>query len=225
MSQYPSPPEYAPTPPSTQRGIYQIVLGAIALGLGLLAGYYGLNYLTSSPELHGSVVEPPRQMGDFTLTAHNGEQVSLSDFQGQVVLLYYGYTFCPDVCPATLADLNQAVDSLGSSKDEVQVLMVTVDPERDTVDKLAEYLGFFDPSFLGLTGTVEEIRAATAPYGIEFAKQEVEGSSGYLMDHTAAVLVLDREGFLRVLYPYGIPSEDIAVDLTVLTKEGRGFFN
>lgn len=203
----------------------QLIFGALALALGLTAGYFGLRMFSAPPALHGTVMEEPSQLSDFTLTGHTGERVSLTDYRGQVVLLYYGYTFCPDVCPTTLAEIKQAWAALEGQADDVQVLMVTVDPERDTVEKLAEYMGFFGSGFLGLTGSEAEITAATAPYGIYFEKQEVEGASGYLVDHTAAVLVVDREGFLRILYPYGVPSEDMAADLEILLDEGRGWFN
>ncbi|MDJ0756270.1 MAG: SCO family protein [Ardenticatenaceae bacterium] len=225
MSDVTTPSEVETTSNPTRKRILQLIVGALALALGLYVGWLGMRLFAAPPEFNGMVIQSPEQLSDFTLTAHTGETVNLYDYRGQVVLLYYGYTFCPDICPATMAELKTARASLGNQADDVQVIMVTVDPERDTAEKLAEYMAFFDPTFLGLTGTDEEIMAATAPYGIFYQKQEVEGSSGYLMDHTAAVLVIDREGYLRMLYPFGVTGEDIGSDLEILVREGQGLFN
>jgi protein SCO1/2 len=167
---------------------------------------------------HGMVLQSPEPAANFTLTSHLGQPVSLSDFKGQLVLLYFGYTTCPDVCPTTLAELKQARQLLGKRSDEVQVLMVTVDPERDTVPVLADYMTHFDPSFIGLTGTPEEIAEIATYYGVFYERKESESALGYLVDHTATVMVVDRDGYLRMIYPYGTKFEDITADLDYMLK-------
>ncbi|RME86098.1 MAG: SCO family protein [Caldilineae bacterium] len=165
------------------------------------------------------VMQTSEQNNDFTLTAHTGERVSLADFRGKYVILYFGYTFCPDVCPTTMAQLAQAMKLLDAPKAErVQVLFVSVDPERDTPERLAQYVPAFDPTFIGLTGTPDEIAAAATPMGIYYAKNEVGGASGYLVDHTASVMVLDEEGRVRLIWPYGTTAAEMAEDLDHLLR-------
>jgi len=167
---------------------------------------------------HGMVTQSPQPAPDFTLTSHMGQPVSLSDFSGQLVLLYFGYATCPDVCPTTLAELHRARLALGKSADQVQVLMITVDPERDTVAVLADYIPHFDPTFIGLTGTPDQIAEVATYYGIFYERQESDSALGYLVDHTATVMLIDRQGYLRVVFPFGTSAEDIAADLAYMLK-------
>lgn len=161
---------------------------------------------------HGQVLQSPDPV-DFTLTAHTGERVKLSDFRGKYVLIYFGYTYCPDVCPTTLAHVNQALSLLDDKAEDVQFLMVSVDPERDTPAKLAQYVGAFNPTFIGLTGSEHDVSQAATPFGVYFAKQEVEGKSDYLVDHTATTMVVDPEGRVKLVWPYNVSSEFMADDL------------
>jgi len=160
----------------------------------------------------GTVIQSPEPSFDFTLESASGP-VSLSDFQGKVVVLYFGYTFCPDVCPTTMTDLAKAMQLLGKKADDVQVVMVSVDPERDTPEKLEEYVHAFYPTFVGLTGTPEQIAEAAARYGVYYAKHEGSDASGYLIDHTATVMVLNAEGRLKLLESFGTTPEQMARDL------------
>ncbi len=166
----------------------------------------------------GVVLQTDKPAADFTLTASTGQPASLSDFRGKWVVLYFGYTFCPDVCPTTLARINAALNQIGDKAKDVQVLMVSVDPERDTPERLATYLGAFNPSFLGLTGTVDQVTQAATPFGIYFAKQDVEGASGYLMDHTASVTLVDPEGRTRLVWLTDSTPEGMASDLNYLIR-------
>lgn len=170
------------------------------------------------PSFHGVLIQSPQPVSDFALTSHSGEEVHLKDFRGQVVLIYFGYTFCPDACPATMNELKTMREELGDRADRVQVLMVTVDPERDTPEALAEYLGHFDDAFLGLTGTEEQILAAATPLGVYYSKSEGSAATGYLVDHTTSLVAVDQDGYLRLIYSHGTPGEDIAEDMRYLTR-------
>ncbi len=161
---------------------------------------------------------PAGEAQDFTLVGQGGQTIRLSDFRGKLVALYYGYTFCPDVCPTTLAELGQAMKQLGAQADEVQVILVTVDPERDTPDRLAEYVSYFDPSFIGLSGTLDQVAAAAKAFDIYYLKHEGTAASGYLVDHTASLRLLDREGRLRLIWPYGTSGDKIARDIKHLLR-------
>ncbi len=171
------------------------------------------------PELHGVVLQSPQRAADFTLTASTGEPLSLSDLRGQHVLLYFGYTFCPDVCPTTLADLRMMAQDLGEkTMEDVQVVMVSVDPERDTPERLAQYMSFFDRTFIGMTGPLEDIDAAATQFGVYYEHNRVEGASEYLVDHTSTVTLIDDDGYVRMVFPYGTPGEDIAADLRYMMR-------
>jgi len=186
--------------------------------LGLLAGlaavallWFGYNRLRPYT-FHGSVMQSPNPAPEFTLQGVDGP-VSLSDFRGQTVLLFFGYSFCPDVCPTTMSDLAKAMTLLGSRADRYQVIMISVDPERDTPEKIAAYARHFDERFLGLSGSPQEVAQVATLYGIYYQKQEGSAASGYLVDHTATVMVIDRRGYLKLLLPFGTAPEDIAADL------------
>jgi protein SCO1/2 len=191
-------------------------IGLVLLGAILLVALGGCGRKPYS--YHGEVVEPPAPAADFTLTGPDGKTVSLSDFRGKVVALYFGYTFCPDVCPTTMAALAQAMRDLGAKADDVQVVMVTVDPERDTPDKLNTYVTAFDPRFIGLSGTPDEIARAAQPFGVVYKKHAGSSATNYLVDHTASTTVIDRDGRVRLIWPYGTPSDELAADLDHLLQ-------
>jgi len=167
-------------------------------------------------EFGGAVYEEPQAVPDFTLSAANGQSVSLSDFRGQYVFIYFGYTFCPDLCPDTLAKLARVHQQLGDEAGQVQVVMISVDPERDTPERLAEYVAAFDDSFVGLTGSPAEIDAAGAAFGLYYEKHEGTAATGYLIDHTARTYLLDPDGRILVAYPYDATDDAIEADLHYL---------
>lgn len=183
-------------------GVVAVILVGVWVGVRTLRPY----------AFHGTIIQSPEPAPDFTLRSASGP-VSVSDFRGDVVVLFFGYTFCPDVCPTTLADLAGAMRNLGDEADEVQVVFVSVDPARDTPERLAQYVTSFDPRFIGVTGTEDEIAAVAAVYGIFYEKHEGTPASGYLIDHTATAMVIDREGRLKLVLPFGIGPQDIAADL------------
>jgi len=191
----------------------KIVLAVIVMLIGLTAGVYFFRPHTFS----GTVIQSPEPSFDFTLTSSKGE-VSLSDFRGKLVVLYFGYTFCPDICPATLANIGQALRNMGSKADDVQVIMISVDPERDTPEKLAEYVAHFYPTFIGVTGTEEQLAEVASLYGIFYQKVQGSEATNYLVDHTATTLVIDREGYLKLVLPFGVTIDEIAGDLKYMLR-------
>jgi protein SCO1/2 len=155
---------------------------------------------------------------DFSLTDQNGQRRSLKDFRGKVVVLFFGYTQCPDVCPTTMAELAQTRKLLGADGERVQVLFVTVDPERDTPQVLKGYMANFDPSFLALRGTSEELAAMAKDYKVYFKKVEGKTPTSYSMDHSAASYVYDPQGQLRLYTRYGGGAPALASDIRLLLK-------
>lgn len=156
----------------------------------------------------------------FTLADHNGQQRSLADFAGKVVVVFFGFTHCPDVCPTTLAELAAAVKKLGADGDKVQVLLVTVDPARDTAAVLAQYVSAFDPRFLGLRGSPEETAAVAREFKVIFQKVEGKQPENYTMDHSAGTYIFDTRGRIRLYVGYGQGPEVFAHDIAQLLKQG-----
>jgi protein SCO1/2 len=165
----------------------------------------------------GSVLEDPVAVPDFTLTDQSGQPFRLSDQRGKVVLLFFGYTSCPDVCPTTLGTWRKAHEGLGNDAGQVRFVFVTVDPERDTPERLAMHVQAFNPDFLGLTGTPEELEAVYDVFGVIHEKDTSSGSAlGYLVNHTATTFVLDTEGLWRLRETYGTEAEDLVHDIQQL---------
>ena len=149
--------------------------------------------------------------GPFTLTDQDGGRRSLSDFRGKLVLLYFGFTYCPDVCPTDLMAVGNLVRSLGPEGDQLQPVFVTLDPERDTRDILRAYATSFHPRFISLSGTEDEIRRVATSYKVFFEKVRPPGTGTYFIDHSAYVFLLDRDGRFITLFPPGTPQERMAV--------------
>ncbi len=207
--------------PATRSRRWQI-FGLAFLGGLILIGGLALATWALAPrqiQFHGTVVNSTRPATDFTLTTAGGRRVSLSDFRGKVVLLFFGFRFCPDICPTTLFEMKQALQALGPDADRVQVLMVTIDPERDTPDLIHEHVSRYDPRFIGLSGMPDEIAAAATPFGIYYAREPGSANTEYLMTHTASVTVVDQNGYVRVIYPFGTPSADVAADIKALLDQ------
>lgn len=153
---------------------------------------------------------------DFRLTDHNGRDRTLADFRGNIVAIFFGYTHCPDVCPTTLSDFALALRELGESGKRVQVLFVTVDPDRDTPELLAKYVPSFNPGFLGMYTDPVSLTALAKDFKVVYQKNTTSGTKSYLIDHTAGTYVFDANGQLRLLVPYGTGPKDIAHDLRML---------
>ena len=153
---------------------------------------------------------------DFSLTDHNGQTRTLADFRGKLVALFFGYTHCPDVCPTTMADLAAAIKLLGPDANKVQVLFVTVDPERDTPELLKQYVPAFNPTFLGLRPTPAQLKLLATEYKVVYQKNPGRDKGNYLMDHSAGTYIYDTQGRLRLLMPYGSSAQIIARDFASL---------
>ena len=154
----------------------------------------------------------------LALTAHDGKPRTLADFSGKVVVLNFGFTKCPDVCPTTLAELAQAVGKLGHDAGRVQVLFVTLDPARDTREVLSRYVPAFDPGFLGLYGDAEATQRVAKEFKIFFEKRPGATPDAYTIDHSAQVFVIDQQGRLRLFVRHDRIGEDLAEDLRTLLK-------
>ena len=163
---------------------------------------------------HASDVSFRFEQADFHLTDHNGKPRTLADFRGKVTALFFGYTHCPDVCPTTLADLAQAMNTLGKDAERVQVLFVTVDPERDNPEMLGLYVPAFDSSFLALYGDEQATQQVASAFAVTYQKQQT--TSGYSVDHSAGTFLIDPKGRVRLLAPYGQRSEWLAEDIRML---------
>lgn len=189
----------------------KIALPALVVVLALFLGACG------TPSFRGSVLDPPVAVPDFQLQDEHGQPFRLSDQQGRVVLLFFGYTSCPDVCPTTLASWRQVHEALGADAERVRFVFVTVDPERDTTERLALHVDAFHPDIIGLTGSQEELKAVYEIFDVFY---EVDTSSqsalGYLVSHTATTFVIDPEGQWRLRESYGTLVEDLVHDIQQL---------
>lgn len=163
--------------------------------------------------------EPFPTAPDFSLTDADGSIQRLSDYRGRIILLFFGYMYCPDVCPATLAELKLAVEQLKGDADQVQVIFISVDPQRDTSEAVQGYVERFNPSFLGLSGAQDELEPVWDGYGV--FREVVDGTSptNYIINHTARVTLIDQEGNMRLTYGFQTPPDDIAHDIRILLRE------
>ena len=154
---------------------------------------------------------------EFTMESTVGEPLSLSRFQGRLVLIYFGYTSCPDICPTTLMVIKQAVQELRDSGEVVQLLFISVDPERDSVEQMKTYLEFFDPGFIGLWGKLDQIEIVVKKFGAFFIKNaETQSAVGYLMSHTGYVYLLDRQSRVRKLFSSKVVAKEIVETILLL---------
>ncbi|MEP0804998.1 MAG: SCO family protein [Chloroflexota bacterium] len=186
------------------------IVAAWAILFGAPARFRGTTY-----------AEPYPKAPDFLLLRHDGSAFRLSGMQGKTVLLFFGYTSCPDVCPTTLAELNQAMKQLGDDANRVQVVFVSVDPQRDTPERVQEYVNHFNPNFIGLSGTETALTKIWKDYGV--FREIVEGTSalGYIVNHTARVTLIDADGNLRISFSFETPVEDIVHDLKLILAEKK----
>lgn len=170
----------------------------------------------SSVSFQGTDVTGAPLGQDLSLTDHTGQPRTLDHFKGKVVAVFFGFAQCPDVCPTTLAELVQVKEALGDQADALQVVFVTVDPERDTPEVLKQYVTQFDPSFLALSGTVDEISRVAQSFRVFFAKVPNQDGSSYTMDHSAGLYLFDKTGQIRVFARHNAGVEALAHDIRQL---------
>ncbi|MBZ0310787.1 MAG: SCO family protein [Anaerolineae bacterium] len=167
--------------------------------------------------LRGSIISPPRDVGDFTLPSTTGEDFTLSEHGGKIIMVYFGYLTCPDVCPTTMADMKRAYEAVGAPKDKVMAIFITIDPERDSLDIMKKYVSAFNPDFIGLRPeSQEQLQDLQDRFGVLVKRREVDSALGYLLDHSASIRLLGPDGRVISEYPYGIPYEEVANDLQVM---------
>jgi protein SCO1/2 len=169
------------------------------------------------PALVAGVFSPPRAAPEFSLSGSDGAELKLSRFRGKLVILAFGFTSCPDVCPTTLSTLAAARKQLGDQGSEVQIVYITVDPETDDAARLRTYLHTFDSTFVGGTGTAEQLAAVREQYGIASARKP--SNTGTAFVHSSYTYLIDRTGSLRALMPYGHSPDDYAHDARILLKQ------
>lgn len=185
----------------------------IGVVLGLLLCLLGCGKQEEPEKFVGTDVSGAVLGGDLGLTDHTGRVRQLSEFRGKVVAMFFGYTHCPDICPTTLADLAKARKLLGKQGEDLQVLFITLDPERDSEQVLQRYVPSFDPSFIGLRGDPAATKKVAQDYKIFFARQESGSRAGYTVDHSGGVYLFDKQGKLRVYLNVGHKPQDLAHDI------------
>lgn len=189
--------------------LLRIALASI-VGLALAAGiaWWQVRHATHQVETTAAAIGGP-----FQLTDHTGKAVGDADYRGKHLLIYFGYTFCPDVCPTELSTMAAALDALGPLAERIQPLFVTIDPERDTVAHLADYVALFHPRLTGLTGTPEQVRAVARAYRVYAAKAPGGANEDYLMDHSSFVYLMGPDGKFVAVFPGGTGPEKMAADI------------
>lgn len=193
-----------------------LLIAAGVLAVLVLVGWLGLRWLQPYP-YSGTVMQAPTPAPSMEgLFLSDGTPVDVADFDGDLLLVYFGYTACPDVCPTTLAQVAAARRQLGEDAERVRVLLISVDPERDDLASLGEYVTAFDPDFLAATGTPADVERVASQYGIFFAKGDPVGDEGYSIDHTATLMGIDTEGHLRIVWPALLDVDRLAADLREL---------
>ncbi|HXV09318.1 MAG TPA: SCO family protein [Burkholderiales bacterium] len=206
------------------------LISVLALGLGIIAAVAGFNPGPGpKTQFTANDITGARWARSLELTDHTGRRRTLADFRGKVVLVFFGYTNCPDACPTALAEMAQVVRQLGPAGDEVQGLFITVDPERDTPEKLASYVPAFRSSFLGLRGSMSEIREVASEFKIYFQAQKArarEHSShgadhgSYMVDHSTGIYAFDRQGQVRLYFSANSRTVETMVnDIKVLLRQ------
>jgi protein SCO1/2 len=196
--------------PSAAALLASLLLAGVAAALSAPAG--------AAPALKAGVFEPPRAAPEFALRSGDGAELNLARYRGKVVLMSFGFTQCAAVCPITLATLAEARKGLGKAADAVQVIFVTVDPERDDAARMKAYAAAFDASFVGATGTPEALAAMRRNYGVTARKQATSDGS-YVMDHSSSIYLIDRTGKLRAQMPYGRSAGDFVHDVQLLLAQ------
>ena len=212
------------SPKSRRLLIFAVLITALGAGLAIGAWIQGRS--VSLEDINATVLEPPAKLDEFELITHLGSPFTLDSLQGKWTFMFFGYTHCPDICPTTMSTLTQMDKILLEQDAEVasQVVFVSVDPERDTIEKLSQYVPYFDPSYIGVTGNRANINRFTRKLGILHIRSGEEGSDDYLVNHSSSILLLNPDGSLRALFS-GLPhnAADLADNfLKIVQVSDRG---
>ena len=218
---------------STSGKSSNILRGAALLSavLALAAGYQLADYLLGKPPdlsgLHATVFSTPRDIQPFSLVDHTGNTFDNRSLEGRWSFVFFGYTHCPDVCPTTLSVLNSVARNLGDSKDRTQFVFISIDPGRDTPEKLGQFVAYFNGAFIGATGTDEAINGLTRQLGVLYARAaensgpDTTGTDNYLMDHSASVLLFDPDGRFHAVFTPPLAAADIVSDFKIISDAYR----
>ncbi|MEZ4671807.1 MAG: SCO family protein [Anaerolineae bacterium] len=205
---------------SVKLGYLLVLLIAVLVAVSACGTAGQAKNVFESSDLRGAVINPPRQLTDFTFASTTGDPFQLSQHHGQTILLYFGYRSCPDFCPTTFAELKQVYEKLNSPKDKLKIVFVTVDPDRDTVENLTPYTQAFNQDFIGLRDDGPALKTLMDEFGVVATKRQVGDSAlSYLIDHTASVFLIDENGDLRMQYLYGTDYRDIVHDLQIVLQQ------
>lgn len=197
-----------------------IVIALVALLVGIAGIYAAWQRFGAAHTFQGSVIEPALVAQDFALTGSDGTVFRLSEQRGRVVVIFFGYTNCPDFCPTTMAELRMLRDSLGPEFDQVSVVFITTDPQRDTPEVAAGFAAAFSPEFIGLSGSEEELLPVWQSFYVARSIVNVgEGDEGYLVEHSTRVIVVDKDGNFRMTFPYGLGVAAMENDIRYLIRE------
>lgn len=202
----------------SNKRVFLIATGVFAVAA--VALFFGFRIAQGNATFRGSAIEPSLRAADFMLTRTDGETFHLNDQQGRVVLLFFGYANCPDFCPTTLAEYKQIYAHLGDQAADVDFVFVTVDPDRDSPETIDQFVHAFEPSFIGLWGTAEELQPVWDAYWVGRQAQTVDESEvEYLVSHSTRIYVVDKDGNLRLTFPFGMTASDMTRDIRKLLAE------
>jgi protein SCO1/2 len=199
---------------ATRRWLWIGLAMAVVGGLVVAAAFVANGYV-----FRGSLIEPATPAADFQLTDQYGQPFHLFDQRGELVLIFFGYTNCPDVCPVTLVEYHRIRERLGDQAEKVHFVFITVDPERDTLERLSAHLANFDPAIVGLTGDPAVLADIWRAYGVAVEKRALDSAAGYAVDHTARIYLVDPGGNLRLIYPFDFDVDGIVSDIEHLLGE------
>lgn len=193
-------------------GIFFVSVAAVLLGAQIYA---------NNNSFRGSLIEPAPPAYEFAIEQADGSTYRLADQQGKVVLLFFGYANCPDFCPATLAEFRRAYEALAEDglQSQVEFVFITIDPERDDPDSVDAFVSSFNPNFVGLSASEEDLQPVWDGYFVFREKQDVGSEAGYLMSHSTRVYTIDTDGNLRLTFPFGMTGEDMSHDVRMLLEE------
>jgi protein SCO1/2 len=195
-----------------------LLFSGIAFGVALVVIVYSV-ILNRPYSYQGSLIDPPLKAPEIQLNDQNGNEFTLSQQVSKVVLLFFGYTHCPDVCPLTMVEYKKIREQLNERAENVKFVFITVDPERDTPEEIRKYISNFDQAIIGLSEDRSVLQEVWKNYGVAQEIQEESNNGDYVVNHTARVYVVDKKGFLRMTYPFGFEIEKIIADIDHLLRE------